>query len=155
MKPSLILCVQLVLPSDETTHCAVTSRQKFTYFLFFLLFLLVSCFFVIQFSRTFLIVGCEEGTGSNFICYAYRPKSRKAVTACQLGNNRIAGLFTVLFISNACHNLLQQPKPSILSFIATFVQAENCSEYCAVLFIYFPKVISCNNRFNCQQNTWL
>ena len=42
-----------------------------------------------------------------------------------LGNNRIAGLFTVLFISNVSHNLLQQPKPSILSFIATFVQAEN------------------------------
>ena len=40
-----------------------------------------------------------------------------------LGNNRIAGLFTVLFISNACHNVLQQPKPSILSLIATFVQA--------------------------------
>ena len=74
---------------------------------------------------------------------------------CMLGNNRIAGLFTVLFISNACNHLLQQPKPSILSFIATFVQAENCTEYCSVLFIYFPKVISCNNRFNCQQNTWL
>ena len=72
-----------------------------------------------------------------------------------LGHNRIAGLFTVLFISNACDNLLQQPKPSILSFIATFIQAENCTEYCSVLFIYFPKVISCNNRFNCQQNTWL
>ena len=57
-----------------------------------------------------------------------------------LGNNRIAGLFTVLFISNACHNLLQQPRPYILSFIATFVQAENCSEYCAVLFIYFPRL---------------
>ena len=33
---------------------------------------------------------------------------------------------------------------AILSFIATFVQAENCSEYCSVLFIYFPKVNSCN-----------
>ena len=53
-----------------------------------------------------------------------------------LGNNRIAGLFTVLFISNACHNLLQQPKPrSILSFIATFVQAENCTEYGSVAII--------------------
>ena len=29
------------------------------------------------------------------------------------------------------------------------------TEYCSVLFIYFPKVISCNDRFNCQQNTWL
>ena len=74
---------------------------------------------------------------------------------CMLGNNRIAGLFTVLFISNACHHLLQQPKPSILSFIATFAQAENCTEYSSVLFIYFPKVISGSNRFNCQQNTWL
>ena len=72
---------------------------------------------------------------------------------CMLGNDRIAGLFSVLFISNACHNLLQQPKPSILSFIATFVQAEDCTEYCSILTIYFPKVISCNNRFNCQQKS--
>ena len=47
--------------------------------------------------------------------------------SCVLGNNRIAGLFIVLFISNACHHLLQQPKPSILSFIAYSVQAENCT----------------------------
>ena len=54
---------------------------------------------------------------------------------CMLGNNRIAGLFTVLFISNACHNLLQQPKTSILSFIATFVQAENGTDFFSELFI--------------------
>ena len=54
---------------------------------------------------------------------------------CILGNNRIAGLFTVLFKSNASHNLLQQPKPSILSFIATFVQAENCTEY-IIIYVY-------------------
>ena len=40
---------------------------------------------------------------------------------CMLGNNRIAGLFTVIFISNASHNLLQQPKPSIVSFFATLI----------------------------------
>ena len=45
----------------------------------------------------------------------------------------MAGLFTVLLIRHASHNLLQQPKPSILSFIAAFVQAENCTEYCSVL----------------------
>ena len=94
-------------------------------------------------------VTCKEGTGNNFICYAYWPAEVTHGSNCVLGNNRIAGLFTVLFISYASHNLLQQPKPSILSFIATFAQVENCMEYCSVLFIYFPKVISCNIRFNC------
>ena len=73
---------------------------------------------------------------------------KKAASLCKKSVflQKTFGLFTVLFISNACHNLLQQPKPSILSFIATFVQAENCTEYCSVLFIYFPKVINCNNQ---------
>ena len=57
-----------------------------------------------------------------------------------LGNNRIAGLFTVLFISNACHNLLQQPKPSILSFIATFVQPRTVQNIVLYYLSIFPKL---------------
>ena len=84
-------------------------------------------------------------------------KAMEPATAVELFNKAPdhSVKFSVYTGEDACHNLLQQPKPSILSFIATFVQAENCTEYCSVLFIYFPKVISCNNRFNCQQNTWL
>ena len=57
-----------------------------------------------------------------------------------LGKNRIAGLFTVLFISNACHNLLQQPKPSILSFIVTFVQAETVQNIVLYYLSIFPRL---------------
>ena len=111
----------------------VNSLNALKIYVLFIIFIISSCFPCHSIFQDLLIVECEEGTG----------------------NNTIAGLFTVLFISNACHHVLQQPKPSILSFIATFVQAENCTEYCSVLIIYFPKVISCNSRFNCQQNTWL
>ena len=129
----------------------VNSLTALKIYVLFIFYIISSCFLCHSIFQDLLIVGCEEETGSNFICYANITHGSN----CMLGNNRIAGLFTVLFISNACHSLLQQPKPFILSFFATFVQAENCTEYCSVLFIYFLKVISCNNRFNCQQNTWL
>ena len=52
------------------------------------------------------------------------------------GKNRIAGLFTEhLFIGNACHNLLKPQCLHILSFIATFVQAENGTDFFSELFI--------------------
>ena len=49
----------------------------------YVLFIISSRFLCHSIIQDLLIVGCEEGTGSNFICYAYRPKSRTAVTACQ------------------------------------------------------------------------
>ena len=48
----------------------------------YVLFIISSCFLCHSIFQDLLIVGCEEGTGSNFICYAYRPRSRTAVTAC-------------------------------------------------------------------------
>ena len=131
----------------------VNSLTALKIYVLFIVFIISSCFLCHSIFQDLLIVGWEEGKGSNFIFLILCLSAEVTHGSnCMLGNNRIAGLFTVLFMSNACHNLLQQPKRSILSFITTFVQAENCSEYCAVLFIFFPKVISCNNRFNYQQN---
>ena len=59
---------------------------------------------------------------------------------CMSGNNRIAGLFTVLFISNACQNLLQQPKPSIISFIATFFKPKTVQNIIQYHLSIFPRL---------------
>ena len=52
-------------------------------YVLFIIFIVSSCFLCHSIFQDLLIVGCEEGTSSNFICYAYRPRSRTAVTACQ------------------------------------------------------------------------
>ena len=51
-------------------------------YVLFILFIISSRFLCRSIFQDLLTVGCEEGTGSNFICYAYRPKSRTTVTAC-------------------------------------------------------------------------
>ena len=60
----------------------VNSLKALKIYDLFIIFIICSCFFCHSIFQDLLIVGCEEGTGSNFICYAYRPKSRTAVTAC-------------------------------------------------------------------------
>ena len=96
------------------------------FYVLFILFIISSCFLFHLIFQDLLIVGCEEGTGSNFICYAYRAEVTQS-SNCMLGNNRIAGLFSVLFISNACHNLLQQPKGN--GFMITVTNIETLSDH--------------------------
>ena len=90
------------------------------------------------------VIGHLAGHVQSFPCPHYHAHYRK---------HFIAGLFTVLFISNACSNFLQELKRSIL------LHCYFCSSWkrYRILFciIYFPRVISCHNRFSCQQNTWL
>ena len=73
----------------------------------------------------------------------------------------LGNLSTVLFISNACHHLLQQPNPSIISFIATFLQAEktvqNISLYHLSIFRRLLAAISglaVNKTFGYNASHW-
>ena len=59
----------------------VNSLKALKIYVLFFSFIISSCFPCHSIFQDLLIVECEEGTGSNFICYAYRPKSHTAVTA--------------------------------------------------------------------------
>ena len=87
--------------------------------------------------------------GSKFLQYP-------TAVSYMFGKNRIAGLFTErLFISNACHNLLKESMPSYSLLHCYFCSSRKRYRLFFLNYLYlFSKVISCNNQFSCQQNTW-
>ena len=81
-------------------------------YVLFIIFIITSC---IHWHSIFRLLDAKKEQAVIIISFVIMIISWKVTHSSNctvLGNNGIARLFSILFISNACHNLLQEPKPS-------------------------------------------